>query len=153
MVVRIIPKFTAAQIKGMLAAKVEAIHNAYYDELEQIGEAFVKRARENDTYKDRTGNLRNSIGYIIFKDGEQVTENFQKASKAAGADGVATGKQKATEFSKRYPKGWTLVCVAGMNYAAAVESKGFDVISGSSIEAKNELRDAVYEIYKEVQGK
>lgn len=157
MVIRIVPKFTAEQIRNMLDKKIQAIHHAYFDELQQIGEAFVKRARENDTYKDRTGNLRNSIGYIIFQDGKQVTENFQKTGKPDGKtksdqDGLAVGRQKALDFSKRYPKGYTLVCVAGMNYAAAVESKGYDVITASSIEAKNDLREAVYEIYKEVQG-
>ena len=44
-----------------------------------------------------------------------------------------------TELAHRYPKGMILVIVAGMEYAAAVESKGYDVITGSSLFADIEL--------------
>lgn len=43
--------------------------------LQAGGERFVKYARENGSYEDRTGNLRSSIGYIIVKNGDIVMEN------------------------------------------------------------------------------
>lgn len=155
MVVKITPKFTADQIKKRLDAKIQNIHKAYFDELQRIGEAFVARARENDTYKDRTGNLRNSIGYIIMENGKQRVSNFNRTAKptepnTSGKEGTEIGTMKAEEIARSYPKGYVLVCVAGMNYAVYVESKGFDVITASSIAAKNELKEAIYEIYKVV---
>ncbi len=97
------------------------------------GEAFVNRARENQTYLDQTGNLRSSIGYIIVHNGIIVDQNF-KLSKEG--DDRATGKAEAMgyaiELAKQYPIGWVLVGFAGMNYAAAVESRGYDVITDSA---------------------
>lgn len=155
MVIKITPKFTDKIVREYTQAKIDGIHKAYFVNLQKIGEDFVTRARKNDTYKDRTSNLRNSIGYVIFENGKQVSENFRKTGKGtekSTQDGLAIGRSKAQEIAKNYPKGYVLVCIAGMNYAAAVESKGFDVISASSIEAKNELKDAIYQIYKIANG-
>ena len=90
---------------------------------EYSGESFVREARQTDTYKDDTGNLRNSIGYLVLKDGSQIAESF------GGGVGGAAGKQVAKEAAPG--TGTVIVGVAGMNYAAAVESKGYDVISNS----------------------
>lgn len=46
--------------------------------LQAGGEKFIEVARRSGSYKDQTGNLRSSIGYIIAKDGEVVTENFKE---------------------------------------------------------------------------
>lgn len=153
MVIKVVPKFTKAQIEAIVRKRVVAIHQAYLERLQAIGEAFVRNARESGDYKDRTGNLRNSIGYVIMKDGKQLFTNFQATAKGDGSenktgkDGLAVGQEKALEISGRYPQGYVLICVAGMNYAAAVESKGFDVISASSIIAKQSLVKAIEEIH------
>jgi len=47
------------------------------------------------------------------------------------------GAQLIDELAAQYPKGMILVVVAGMEYAAAVESKGYDVISGASFVAQD----------------
>lgn len=140
----------------MLERKLNVINDAYYQQLQYIGETFVKNARESGNYKDRTGNLRNSIGYLILKDGKQLIDNFRPSSSGDGKtktekNGQAKGRQKAAEIAQKFPKGYVLICVAGMEYAAAVESKGFDVITSSSITAKNDLIKAVEGIYKRVQ--
>lgn len=44
--------------------------------LQAGGEKFIDIARRNGSYKDQTGNLRSSIGYIIAKNGEVIAENF-----------------------------------------------------------------------------
>jgi hypothetical protein len=168
MVIKIKPRFTDAQIKALLKGKLEIIINAYIQRLRYIGEEFVKNARESGSYTDRTGNLRNSIGYVILRDGEQIEVNFkrsvspQQPDAAKGDDaqkvpdktdenGVDTGLAKAMEIAEKFPKGLALICVAGMNYAAAVESLGFDVISSSSIIARDHLVKAIESIYKKVQ--
>lgn len=156
MVIKIAPKFTADQLRKMLQRKLNVIDQAYFQQLQYIGEAFVKHARESGNYTDRTGNLRNSIGYVILKDGKQLIDNFINSSDGDGKtensrDGQAIGRQKAAEIGQKFPKGYVLICVAGMEYAAAVESKGFDVITSSSITAKNDLIKAVEGIYKRIQ--
>lgn len=95
--------------------------------LQFLGEQFVNKARLSDTYRDRTGNLRSSIGYVILKDGGIVDSNFEGI-----AEGVTKGKDVANEVAMEYPKGFVLIGVAGMDYAAYVEAKNYDVITGSA---------------------
>jgi hypothetical protein len=94
----------------------------------RVGEEFVNQARRSGEYTDRTGNLRSSIGYILINDGKIIHQYITgKTSK---------GKQTAISFINEiksvYNKGLVLVGFAGMQYAAAVESKGYDVITGSA---------------------
>ena len=46
-----------------------------------LGEKFVNKARLEGNYKDRTGNLRSSIGYIILLNGKIVNQNFSGKTK------------------------------------------------------------------------
>ena len=94
--------------------------------LKFIGETFINDAKRRGNYTDRTGNLRSSIGYIILKDGKPISNMF-----SGKPQGVARGKQFAEELRQEYPEGFVLIGVAGMNYAAYVEAKNYDVISGS----------------------
>jgi hypothetical protein len=104
--------------------------------LKYVGEAFINKARNLRTYKDRTGNLRSSIGYLIALDGKQLEINLMASGEA---------KQMAEETFRetliRYNKGFVLIGVAGMQYAASLESRGYDVITGSSIQAEKILRN------------
>lgn len=159
-VIKIKPKFTKEAIEKLIRGKWKVINQAYFERLQYIGEAFVKNARENGNYKDRTGNLRNSIGYVILKDGKQVVSNFYKhvrgkVKRVSDSDGEQMGIAKAEvltkEFAEKIPKGYVLICVAGMNYAAAVEANGFDVISSSSIIAKDGLIKAIDSLYQKVK--
>lgn len=148
MAVAIVPKFTKADIKKMLADKVGRIQQAVLLNLQRIGEQFVAGARDTNTYKDRTGNLRSSIGYVILKDGKQLFESFENKG---GDEGVERAKELTAESAKKFPKGFVLIGVAGMDYAAAVEAKGFDVISASSIEAETNLKVAIQRISSKVK--
>lgn len=108
--------------------------------LQQLGERLVKYAREDKSaarhYTDRTGNLRNSIGYVVVQGGQIVkslfdgntsaTEGYQKGN------GNAIGLAYATKIAMELPANKTyLVWVAGMEYASYVEANGYDVIQGS----------------------
>lgn len=127
----LVPKFTSADIKRMIAAKVDRIEQAILLRLSRIGEQFITDARTNGAYTDRTGNLRSSIGYVVLKNGEQYTRGgFQQIK--AGSKGTATGARVLSEAIGKFPRGYVLIVVAGMNYAASVESKGKDVLTGSS---------------------
>lgn len=160
MVIKIKPKFKKETIEKLIRGKWDVLQKAYFERLQYIGETFVKNARENGSYIDRTGNLRNSIGYVILKDGEQVMSNFSKqvrgktkrVSDVDGKDiGISKAEEIAEEMVKKIPKGYILICVAGMDYAAAVEAKGFDVISSSSIIAKQDLTKAIESLYQKAK--
>lgn len=92
-----------------------------------VGEKCINHARSLDTYQDQTGALRNSIGYSIFKNGKLVFDAYP----GEGEDAKAADESRRIAASKMNASGWCLIVVAGMNYAAAVESKGYDVLSSA----------------------
>lgn len=116
---------------------------------ENFQEAFQKTcleitnlAKSTNTYKDQTNNLRSSIGFIVYDKGELVNEMFTKAGIGAegdGSKGINQGKQIAEQAAKKYPNALVGVIVAGMEYALKVEAKGYDVLTGSCIQAKTIL--------------
>lgn len=158
MAVKIVPKFTRSDIEKMLADRYLRIDQALVLRLKRIGETFVKNARENATFTDRTGNLRNSIGYVVLRDGVQMDADFKRSAnvsandkKSKGSkDGVNAAKDLAAEISRNFPRGYVLIVVAGMEYAAAVESKGLDVLTASSVIAKNDLKRAIKELSSKI---
>lgn len=116
--------------------------------LQYVGEGFVKEARmftkKQGGFGDITGNLRSSIGYFIVRDGEVITANLKPSKK--GSD-RRTGMSVASDFINKIKQnnGLFLYGVAGMDYAKAVESKGYNVISYQAdlaiIELKSILRE------------
>lgn len=144
----LIPRFNANDIKKMLVANKEKIEAAIILNLKFVGETFVRNARSTTTYKDRTGNLRSSIGYLILKDGEQLYSSFPGEIAA----GQKKGKQVALDAAATFHSGLVLIVVAGMEYAAAVESKNFDVLTSSSITAANDLTTALGRLTKKIKG-
>lgn len=110
--------------------------------LSTVGEAMelacmnvVAEARIAGTYTDRTSNLRSSIGFMIKDNGRVIAENFQHAGAgtADGSNGIAKAKSAAEKASMLYGDQLIAVIVAGEDYAVYVESKGFDVITGSML--------------------
>ena len=93
-------------------------------------------AKGTNTYKDRTNHLRSSIGYQLYKSGELISEDFSKAGTGAEGDASGSGMQKGREVAQEAAKLWPTdiigVLVAGADYALYVESRGYDVITGSS---------------------
>lgn len=152
----LIPKFNKSDITQMITDRIEKISKAVLERLKYIGEEFVINARQSRTYKDHTGNLRNSIGYIILQNGKQLFENFEKSATVEVAmangktalttgsnDGISKGAEFAAEVATQHPRGFVLIVVAGMHYAAAVESRGYDVLTGSSAIADHDLKEAL----------
>lgn len=122
--------FNGRQLANIFDQFQEKVHDNILQTFQFIGEEFVNRARVSGNYKDRTGNLRSSIGYIILLDGKIVDRNFEGES-----EGKNQGQKVANEVAEQYPDGYVLIGVAGMQYAAYVEAKSFDVITGSAPEA------------------
>lgn len=103
---------------------VERAEERIYRLLQRAGEEFVKIARKKGNYQDHTGNLRSSIGYVIVKDGDILTESY-KLSDKKGTDkytGLREAKRLVSELASVYPDGWVLIGVAAMPYAVYVEA-------------------------------
>ena len=121
-------------IEGKLNIAFDKIKEQYIKAANQkfieVGERCITEARDNGSYTDRTGNLRNSVGYMVLLDGiEQSQSNINKLNR----------KQFDT-IKAKYPKGLVLIVVAGMNYAAYVEAKGHNVLSSAELMAENILK-------------
>lgn len=151
--------------------------------LESVKEAYilacmeaVNFARTTDTYKDRTNNLRSSIGFVLYYNGEIVHEDFQITGKGTGAGGdvsfttkagkdvsftaknsgpdgqtgISAAKELANKVASRHPDGFVAVIVAGMHYALFVEAKGFDVLTGATLNLSENIRkhfDAIDKVH------
>lgn len=128
--------------------KIKRIDQAIINRFTRVGEQFVIDARNNGSYLDQTGNLRSSIGYVVLRGGKKVA--FSDFGDNSGGDGEGSGKGKKfiDKLAKYYPDGYVLICVAGMEYAAAVESRGKDVITGSTQLAADSLKKVLTQILK-----
>lgn len=106
-----------------------------------VGELFVSNARQTNTYKDETGNLRNSIGYLAITKGDTASMSFGQGG------GGGEGQQYAMDL-KSEVRDSGLIMVAGMGYGAAVEARGYDVITNSVHKAKNKHRQMITKALK-----
>lgn len=143
-------KFDKRQIKKLVSEMKERVEEAILLNLKRVGEQFIVDARNNANFTDRTGNLRSSIGYVILKNGLQLVGSNWVQIKESG-EGVIAGKKLIEELSRKYDTGLVLICVAGMDYAAAVESKGFDVITSSAMIAEQSLKKAIERLKGKIQ--
>lgn len=115
--------FDVNRAKAELKAKAEEIRNKLITAWQYAGEQFISEARNQPQdhalgfYLDQTGNLRNSIGYYIFYNGQLVHSG----------GGNTEGMTLATSAIEK--EGLEFVGLAGMNYASYVEAKGYNVIS------------------------
>jgi hypothetical protein len=130
------PKFNNADVEKMVRDQLTVIDNAVFNRLVRVGEQFIINSRNNHTYKDRTGNLTASVGYAIIKNSDIIKATL------TNPDAVKMFEDAAND----YPFGYVLIGVAHMNYAAAVESKNFDVITSSALQAKRDLEKSLQEL-------
>jgi hypothetical protein len=120
------------EIDRYIAGRVEALKKALVYNLCAVGEQVLNAARLTNSYKDQTGNLRSSIGYVVAVDGEIVQMSSFDTVKE-GREGSRGGKEYAMQLVRDFPHGIVLIVVAGMNYASYVSAKGYDVLDSSEL--------------------
>lgn len=131
-------------VLGALLATAEAQRKLVLTDLGYIGESAVRHARQNHSYKDQTGNLTSSIGYVVYEDDKPI--QMSQFERVVGTDtntqqnGSEVGRQFAEQVAKVAKQKHKLVIVAGMEYAEAVQAKGYEVLQGAIILAKNLLK-------------
>lgn len=114
--------FKKENVKKRFDAFLDEIEKEQISVLQRLGEMCVTHARsipKEQGFEDQTGNLRSSIGYMVFVDGVAVHSFYEQIKE--GSEGVKKGKALAEEIGKDQ-KGVCLVVTAGMNYALALES-------------------------------
>lgn len=135
------PNFTRADVQKRLDAFLAMVRKKQIAQLQRLGEMCLIEARNNKGYMMQTGALLSSTGYTIFVDGVALHSQFDAASGAesnAAQNGIKAGQALAEKVGKN-TKGIALVVVAGMNYAAYVEAKGYNVLSSAEHLAQREL--------------
>lgn len=131
--------FNINDIDATFKALLAEVDRQLIKSLTRVGEEAVKLAKmipPERGFKDRTGNLRSSIGYVVLVDGKPVNVAF--AAVKGGHAGVNEGQRLALQVGSK-TEGYALVVVAGMNYAVHVESKGRDVLTSAEKFAEKEV--------------
>ena len=135
------PNFTKDDVRKRFDAFLNEIEKKQIARLQRLGEMCLVEARTNKGYMMQTGALLSSTGYELFVDGVAIHSQFDAASGAesnAAETGIKSGQSIAESIGKG-TKGIALVVVAGMNYAAYVEAKGYNVLSSAEHLAEREL--------------
>lgn len=129
----------ANEIDAALQAVAEGMDKQIIYILKTAGEKAVRQIRAKSEgingrdWTDQTGNLRSSVGFGVIAHGKLETAGGFYLSKS-GQEGIAGGRKYLDELVKRYKNGYTLIVVAGMEYATYVSDRGYDVLdSGEAI--------------------
>lgn len=144
--------FSQADVKKRLDRVLEAIEEAAIEYLQKLAEECVTIARlipPQVGFTDQTGNLRSSIGYMIFKDGTPIVSNYVQFKE--GAEGLKNGKVLAEKKGAKYKQGLVLVVTAGMNYAIYLESDGRDVLTSAELFAKQQLPKLIAQLKSDIE--
>lgn len=150
------------QIKGLealqekLKQKREVFMNALQVQLLQLGEQCVTYSKDNKGYSDRTANLKNSISFALFLDGELVSSHIGQIPKPEetkqGQAGVSSALDEFAANGVVAPKGYTIIVVAGMKYGAYVEHKGYNVLHLTKYYMKDEMRKILEEVVERIKN-
>lgn len=151
--------FNMGDVASRLRGCVDVVTNEQVRMLQQLGEKCVEHMRNEhpNDWQDRTGNLRSSVGYMVFVDGVAVhSSSFgqvpaHEPETGLEMNGGAIGQDLCRTIGEEHPTGMCLVVVAGMNYAAYVEAKGRDVIAGAEQLAERELPRMIEELEEDLK--
>lgn len=142
--IKITADFDLSALDKLIDQKVDTWLDSIMEKYRKAGKQFTERARSrtkaaHHSFGNITWNLRSSIGYLLVYNGV-VKESYFPTLQGA-PEGSGKGDEYAREIASYVNdgQGVLLVCVAGMEYAYFVQSKGYDVIKGSSVYFDQEL--------------
>ncbi len=136
--------FSISAFNRLMDAVPEIISEEIIRALCYLGEECVKRIRDRsaaESWIDQTGNLRSSIGYAVYQEGETKMESSFPAV-GNGREGAAKGHKAVMELASEYAGSrFALVILAGMEYAAYVEAKqSKDVVASTELWARSKAK-------------
>lgn len=126
------------QVFAEVEREIERTNRKIKRALQYAGEAGVNVARDpnhSNTFTDRTGNLRSSIGSVVVKGNKTSYSGF--GSFGSEGNSGSEGRQYAKEVAASTNQPLTLAVVAGKEYASYVAAKGYDVLDAAEITSKN----------------
>lgn len=138
-----------AEIQSYAMRFTERMQQTIIRDMLIIGEKVVNAARITEQkgrdFKDQTGNLRSSIGYVVSVDG-QIVQTSAFETVGDGSDGSREGKAFAEQLARQYPNGIALIVVAGKNYAKYVAARGYDVLDTAELLAQQLIPQMIKQI-------
>lgn len=139
----------------------ETLQEQIIIQLQYLGQECVSRIRgrgQSESWIDRTGNLRSSVGSAVYENGKKkLSTAFE--SVFGGQEGSEAGKRMIDALAKEYSQTYAMVVVAGMDYASYVENmNGKDVLASTRLWAESvigeRIEDALHnaeEIIKKIE--
>lgn len=139
----------------------ETLQEQVIIQLQYLGQECVSRIRrrgQSESWIDRTGNLRSSIGSAVYEGSrKKLATAFE--SVLDGQEGSEAGKRMIDALAKEYSQTYAMVVVAGMDYASYVENmNGKDVLASTRLWAESvigeRIEDALHnaeEIIKKIE--
>lgn len=141
------------EFRAALEAEVRRIDTLTVFALAYLGEQTVAMARSRsaeESWIDRTGNLRSSVGYIVLRDGK-IVESSDFGQVLQGGEGSETGRRFAEDIARNIHSDYALVVVAGMNYASYVEAiEEKDVLAGPELFARKRLPEMLKQLENQI---
>lgn len=124
----------------------ETLQEQIIIQLQYLGQECVSRIRgrgQSESWIDRTGNLRSSIGSAVYEDGKKkLSTAFE--SVFGGQEGSEAGKRMIDALAKEYSQTYAMVVVAGMDYASYVENmNGKDVLASTRLWAESVIGERI----------
>jgi hypothetical protein len=131
------------ELVNYIAGRAKVIEASLIYYLEYAVSELTEHAITNKGYNDITSNLKSSIGGCVLKDGRPITYK--------GFEGQAVGKQTGLEFLNSLiasvGRGYSIIIVAGMEYATYVENyHGLNVLKKTELAAPAVLKSMIDEL-------
>ena len=144
-------------VENYLNAVAEKVDETIVRKMCIFGTECVNKVRDRSkeaSWIDHTGNLRSSIGFSVLR-GKEVVDigGFfsTNAPEGNGSEGQQKGKQYLEKEIALCLGDYTLLLVAGMEYASKVEAiESKDVLASTEIWAKQTWEKALPQIGKDV---
>lgn len=139
-----------ARCTKFFADAIKEVQEQTAIQLGYLGEDLVNKNRirsKEDSWTDRTGNLRSSIGASVVVGGkEYFRTDFQQVKD--GEEGVRKGNELLDTEATLHKQDYALIVVAGMEYASYLEEFHHrDVLASTELQARQEigsyLQDAI----------
>ena len=144
------PRFNPHQLaQKRRASLLQRFERALMLVLNELGMELVSFARQTHSYTDRTGNLTNSMGYVILRKGVQVAHGGEQGN----GEGLRAALDLYSKLGKENKYDYSLIIVAGMNYAAYVEAKGYSVLLPAELKADVEFGKRMKELVAKADTK
>lgn len=109
-----------------LAGLEARVRQIAIDKFTEIGEEYAQRAYNDGSYKDKSGDLRGSIGYAVAEKG-RVLKTGGFYTKGGGINGSTKGRAYAIQVASKTNADISLTLVVGESYATYVSGKGYNV--------------------------